>query len=190
MKNTKEAICSRFSAIGALAVLATLPSTPTANAQPRTPSELVAAYDSLAATILGAKNTEHNLVKSILAATYDRAEAALGEAKAKIGAGETARPEVERLAALVAQLGNEGDAAVAGIRKRLLEGGHHHNAAGEQQGIYDEGFVIVTRAAKKTFLDTASAIGSIASSPDVGALEEQWGKVRTQYQELMKSDSP
>ena len=64
-------------------------------------------------------------------------------ASAKLGQGADATAEIERLAALVAQIGNEGDAAVAAIRKRLVEGGHHHHASGEQQGIYDPGFVIV-----------------------------------------------
>ena len=41
-----------------------------------TPSQLVAAYDSLADVILGAKQTEWNLVHSILAMTYGHAEGA------------------------------------------------------------------------------------------------------------------
>lgn len=77
---------------------------------------------------------------------------------------------------------------MAGIRKRLLEGGHHHNAAGEQQGTYDEGFVIVTRAAKKVFLDSAAGIGKLGTSPDAGALDAQWQKVKTQYEELVEAE--
>ena len=49
------------------------------------------------------------------------------------------------MAADVAQIGTEGDSAVAAVRKRLIEAGQHHNAAGEAQGVYDEGYVIVTR---------------------------------------------
>ncbi len=41
----------------------------------------------------------------------------------------------------MALFANEGDNAIAGIRKRLVEGGHHHNAAGEEQGIFEEGYV-------------------------------------------------
>ena len=40
-----------------------------------------------------------------------------------LNAGESAGAEIERLAELVAQLANEGDASVAAVRKRLLEGG-------------------------------------------------------------------
>jgi hypothetical protein len=149
-----------------------------------TPEELVASYNSLADVILGAKKTERHLVLSILAVTYSQAEAALDRAKRNIQAGKDARSDIEGLAALVAQLGNEGDAAVAGIRKRLLEGGHHHNAAGEQQGIYEEGFVVVTRAAKKGFLARAAEIGKLAAAPDAGALSTQWKKVQAQYEKL------
>jgi len=157
-----------------------------AQGQAATPEELVASYSSLADVILGAKKAERHLILSILATTYRQAEAALAQAKTSIQTGKDARSEIETLAALVAQLGNEGDAAVAGIRKRLLEGGHHHNAAGEQQGIYDEGFVIVTRAAKKVFLDSAAEIGKLGTSPDAGVLNTQWQKVQAQYEELVK----
>ncbi len=152
---------------------------------PATPPELVKSYETLADVILGAKHTEKNLVSAIVATTYGHAEAALARARAKIDAGQEARGELERLAAYVAQLGNEGDAAVAGVRKRLLEGGHHHNAKGEEQGLYDEGFVIVTRAAKKVFLDAAAEIGKLTRSPDVEALDKAWTKVREQYEALM-----
>lgn len=177
----------RSALMGCLASLVAIVPSPDAEAQTATPAELVATYDSLADTLLGALHTERNLVQSILTTTYAEAETTLGEAKAKIQAGQSARAEVERLAALVAQLGNEGDAAVAAVRKRLIEGGHHHNAAGEQQGIYDEGFVIVTRAAKKVFLDSAAEIGKLSSSPDPASLDAQWKKVQTQFRELMAS---
>jgi hypothetical protein len=151
-----------------------------------TPAPLVSAYDSLADVILGAKQTEWNLVHSIVATTYGHAEAAMGAAKAKLASGGDAGGDIERLAALVAQLGNEGDASVAAIRKRLLEGGHHHNAKGEQQGKYDEGFVIVTRVARKAFLDSAKKIGQLAAKPDAAALEAEWKNVMQEFKKLHK----
>lgn len=153
-----------------------------------TPEDLVTSYESLADGILALKATEYNLVRSILATTYLHAQATLNTVKSKLGTGESARTDVERLAALVSQLGNEGDAAVAAIRKRLLEGGHHHHAAAEQEGLYDPGFVIVTRAAKKVFLDAATEIGKLASSPQAGALDAQWSKVQRQFDELMEAE--
>jgi hypothetical protein len=149
-----------------------------------TPAPLVDAYDSLADTILGAKKTEWNLVHSILAGTYRHAEMLAMKAQATMKSGKSATADVELLAALVAQLGNEGDASVAAVRKRLLEGGHHHNAKGEEQGIYDEGFVIVTRKAKKALLDAASAIGKLASSTDAAALQAEWAKVEREFGSL------
>jgi len=149
-----------------------------------TPPELVSTYGSLADTILGAKQTEKDLVHSILAMTYRHAEATMMRAKGMMTAGKDCKAELEMLAGLVSQIGNEGDAKVAAIRKRLVEGGHHHNAAGEQQGLYDEGFVVVTRAAKKVFLDAAGRIGKMAASPDAAALDAAWQTVSKQYKEL------
>jgi riboflavin biosynthesis pyrimidine reductase len=154
--------------------------------QSATPKELVAAYDSLADTILSADKAEENLVLAILSTTYGHAIAGKAKAEAKIAAGESARLELESVAALVSQLGNEGDSAVAGVRKRLVEGGHHHNSKGEEQGLYDEGFVIVTRSAKKVFLEAATEIGRLARTPSAQSLQEAWQKVDKQYQDLMK----
>lgn len=149
-----------------------------------TPSELVSAYDTLADTILAVKKTEWHMVQSILATTYNHAEATFRAMTRKMETGQDAQADVEKLADLVAQLGNEGDAAVAAIRKRLVEGGHHHNVKEEQQGIYDEGFVIVTRKAKKVFLDAAGNIGRQSTSPDQSTLEREWRTVADQYQAL------
>lgn len=155
-----------------------------------TPPELVAAYDSLADTILAASKTEHQLILSILATTYMHAQAVMGVARSRLQLGEQARSDIEKLAALVSQLGNEGDAAVAAIRKRLLEGGHHHHhhASSEQQGMYDEGFVVVTRAAKKVFLDAATEIGKLSATTDASALDAQWQNVEREYEALMTSE--
>lgn len=150
-----------------------------------TPAPLVEAYGSLADVILASKKTEWNLVHSILAMTYQHADATLQRALAQIRDGKSAEADVEALADLVSQLGNEGDASVAAVRKKLLEGGHHHHhASAEQEGDYDPGFVIVTRSAKKTFLEAASAIGRLSGSKDASALEAQWERVRQVFQRL------
>ncbi len=69
------------------------------------------------------------------------------------------------------------------IRKRLLDGGHHHNAAGEAQGIFDEGFVIVTKEAKKSFLDSAVAIGKSMAAPTADGLSAEWAKVKATWEQ-------
>ena len=101
-------------------------------------------------------------------------------------AGQPAKEDVEAVAALVSQLGYEGDNSVAAIRKRLLDGGHHHNAAGEAQGIYDEGFVIVTKEMKKSFLDSAVAIGKMTGSPTAAGLTAEWDKVKATWGRVAK----
>jgi len=155
---------------------------------PATPAEMVATYQTLADAILAVKHTEANLVRSILSATHAHAQVELGRAQKAIKAGDAkaAQSAVENLAADVAQLGTEGDNAVAAVRKRLLEGGHHHNAAGEAKGIYDEGFVMVTRAAKQTFLDASRAIGQMARAPKEESLNAEWTKVQSTFSGLMK----
>jgi len=151
-----------------------------------TPTEMVKAYESLADAILAVKSTEEDLIRSILAVTYQHAEGSYRQCLAGIEAGRNVQSQLETLASLVSQLGNEGDAAVAGVRKRLLEGGHHHNAAGEAQGLFDPGFVVVTKAAKKAFLDSATAIGRMGRSPNAASLKSEWAKVEREYSGLAK----
>ena len=154
-----------------------------------TPGALVDAYDSLADIILAAKTTEWNLVHSILGATYSHAETVVGRAMKNLEAGKDASAQLETIAALVAQMGNEGDASVAAVRKRLLEGGHHHNAKGEEQGTYEEGFVIITRASKKVFLAAAGRIGKLSASGTADALQAEWEIVRNEFGQL-HADTP
>src|SRR6185295_5003854 len=90
-----------------------------------TKKSLVATYDSLADTILGAKKSEHNLVIAILESHHHAAQRAMRDGKYDDAAAE------------MALFANEGDNAVGGVRKRLVEGGHHHNAEGEEKGVYD-----------------------------------------------------
>jgi hypothetical protein len=144
---------------------------------------MVAAYDALADTILGANKAEVKLVRAILAATYGHAQAEVAHAQLALKAGDTAaaRAAVENVAAAVGQIGTEGDNAVAGVRKRLLAGGHHANAAGEAQGIYDEGYVVVTKAAKREFLDSSKAIALLARDAKADALDAEWKKVEAAW---------
>ncbi len=159
-----------------------------ANVAPATPGELVATYESLADAILAVKKTEANLVTSILATTYAHAAAQLESVRKALKAGDEklVRPAVEDLATLVAHLGAEGDNSVARVRKRLVEGGHHHNADGEAKGIYDEGYVVITRAAKKRLLDASRAIGSLKGAGTADGLEREWKNVESAWTDLMK----
>jgi hypothetical protein len=118
-----------------------------------TPPGLVSTYSALADVILGAKNTEHHLVHAILEGHHAHAGLA-----AKAGNWEEAAAEMALFA-------NEGDNAVGGIRKRLLEGGHHHNAEGEAKGIFEPGYVIVTIQAKKDVLSAVSDLRAATADP-------------------------
>lgn len=159
------------------------------SASPSTPEEFVATYDSLATAILATKQTERNLVEAILSTTFAHANAARARAEGAIQSGDQqqAQAALEEVAGHVAQLANEGDNAVAAIRKRLVEGGHHHNAAGEKQGIYEPGFVIVTRSAKQKLLESSRTIAQLSRAPDKDALNQEWAKVNAIWEELSKT---
>lgn len=153
-----------------------------------TPGEVVATYNSLADGILALKRTEENLCRSILATANGHAHAALDRAQKAIAAGDVKATQaaLESVAADVAQMGTEGDNAVGAIRKKLIEAGQHHNSAGEAQGIFDEGFVIVTRAAKAKLLDSSRVFSQQARAPKADAIDAEWKKVQAVVQELLK----
>lgn len=179
------------SALFVLALAAQVPIRAAAQAgaaSPATPAEMVATYQTLADAILAVESTEENLVRSILSAAHSHAQVELSRSQKAIKAGDTkaAQAAMEDLAAYVAQLGTEGDNAVAAVRKRLLEGGHHHNADAEAKGIYDQGYVIVTRVAKQAFLDSSRAIGQMAAAPKAEPLDAEWKKVEATWASLMK----
>jgi hypothetical protein len=132
-----------------------------------TQKSLVSTYGTLADTILGAKKTEHNLVASILDSHRMGARHAFKNGK------------FEEAAAEMALFANEGDNAVGGIRKRLLEGGHHHNAEGEEKGIYEPGYVIVTKDAKVKVLAASTAMASAADEAARKAAWDDFAKVAT-----------
>lgn len=174
--------------MAAVAIAQLAPAPAAAEQAGGTPAEMVASYNSLADGILALKRTEANLVKAILAASVGHGQVNLARASTAIEKGDVqaARAAVEALASNVGQLATEGDNAVGAVRKRLLEGGHHHNAAGEAQGMYDDGYVIVTRAAKAKLLASSRAIAGMAPAPKVDALEAEWKKAQSVVAELMK----
>ena len=119
-----------------------------------TSKSLVATYDSLADTILGAKKSEKNLVLSILGSHHAHAQRAMKDGKFDDAVAE------------IAMFANEGDNAVGGIRKRLVEGGHHHNAEGEAKGVYEAGFVVVTKEAKQKIMAASAALRDAKADGD------------------------
>jgi len=131
----------------ALATLVLVASAAAPAAAQETPASMVSGYDALATSILGLRHAETEFVRTIL-------EYHLHAAKTAYKGGEYGDA-----AAQIALFANEGDNAVAGIRKRLLEGGHHHHSQAEEDaGVYEPGYVIVTRAAKEKMLAAASAL--------------------------------
>lgn len=126
-----------------------------------TDKPLVTTYDRIADGILAANHAETAIVRAILASHRNA-----GEAGAAAGKWDVAAEN----AALWA---NEGDNAVGGIRKRLLEGGHHHNAEGEAKGVFEAGYVVVTAEAKKKAL---TLVQTIQTAKDDGARKAAWSE--------------
>ena len=124
-----------------------------------TPKPTVTCYSSLADSILALHTTEADFVRAMLDAHYTAArlnhEHALHE----------------QAAAEMALFANEGDNAIGGVRKKLLDGGQHHNAEGEAQGIYEPGYVIITKKGKEGMLAAATAM---RAAKDDAARDKAW----------------
>ena len=91
----------RLVPVGLLLSVWVVPATTTAQGiSPSTPAEFVATYDSLATAILATKQTEQNLVRSILSTTYAHAGAARARAELALQSGdqEQAQQALEELA--------------------------------------------------------------------------------------------
>lgn len=111
-----------------------------------TPASLSAGYDALADSILALREAESAFVGAVLDTHYRAAKRAMKAGK------------YEKAAAQIALFANEGDNSIGGIRKRLVEGGHHHNADDGEDGEYETGYVIVTREWKQAILAESAAL--------------------------------
>jgi hypothetical protein len=131
----------------------------------QTPKSTAAAYGALADTILAVKRTESEFVRSLLAHHF------------RVARDFVARADSEHAAAEIALFANEGDNAIGGVRKRLLEGGHHHNADGEAKGVYEPGFVIVTRKAKEEALAVSATMRTAKTEADRKAAWERFAAI-------------
>lgn len=146
--------------LAAAALVAGLGLVPAVLPPQTTPPTMAATYSALADTILALKKTEANFVRSVVAGHFHGAQS-------YVKAGDGAKAAAE-----MALFANEGDNAMAGVRKRLLEGGHHHHHADDTaQGEYDAGFVIVTRKAKEAAMAASAAM---RDAKDDAARQAAW----------------
>lgn len=153
----------RLSRLAIAIAVATL--IPAAAFAQESPPAMVSTYEALADAILAIKQTEADFVRSLLAHHFEA------------GHMHLALEHPEQAAIEMVLFANEGDNAVAGIRKRLLEGGHHHNAAGEAEGIYEPGYVIVTKEAKAGMLAAAAAMRQATSNDEAMAAWHQFMEI-------------
>ena len=99
--------------------------------------------------------------------------------------GKTAPGAPAKDAAHHAQPGAEGHAKTP--EGHAQPGSEHHAHTGGAGG-FDLGYVIVSRAAKKNFIDASKAIGQLAAAPDAAALDTEWAKVETAWAGLWKTE--
>lgn len=144
-----------LAACAALGAFASLPAQ-------QTPKSTAATYSALADSILAIKRTESEFVRSMLGNHFRNARAAVQ------------RGDSESASAEIALFANEGDNAIGGVRKRLLDGGHHHHADDEAKGIYEPGFVIVTRKVKEEALGISAAMRQAKGEPERKAAWERF----------------
>lgn len=135
-----------------------------------TPDAVANGYDSLADAILALRDAEHHFVAAML-------DGHLHGAKARMKNGDW-----EGAAGEMALFANEGDNKIGGIRKRLVEGGHHHNSDDGADGEYETGYVIVTREAKAKLLDLATKMRQAGTDDE---RKEIWGKFAGIAKELL-----
>ena len=126
-----------------------------------TPPSIVKAYDALADTILATRAAERTFVAAML-------DGHMHAAKTLMKKGDWLGASAQ-----MALFANEGDNQIGGVRKKLLEGGHHFNAAGEEAGIFEDGYVIVTRKAKQAMLEASRKLRT-AQTDEVRAAA--WGE--------------
>ncbi len=138
-----------------------------------TPAGLSAGYDALADSILALRQAESSFVHAILDHHYKAAKTAME-------AGD-----FEAAAAEIALFGNEGDNTVGGIRKRLVEGGHHHNADDGEEGKYETGYVIVTREWRKAILAESAAL---RQAGDDAARKEVWKRFNALAEKVLAAE--
>lgn len=135
-----------------------------------TPPSMVASYDSIADIILASRDLEANFVRSLLSGHFHAARAQMEQG------------DYAAAAAQMALFATEGDNAIGGVRKRLLEGGHHYNAEGEEKGTFEPGYVIVTRDAKVAALAASAALRQAGTDEE---RQEAWDDFAAVAEELL-----
>jgi hypothetical protein len=138
-----------------------------------TPPSIVGAYEAMADTILALRKAEAGFVRAMLDGHRHAAMVRYEQGNWQAAAAE------------MSLFANEGDNAIGGVRKRLLEGGHHFNAAGEEQGIYEPGYVVVTSEAKKKLLAASAALRQAA---DDAARMAAWAEFEAIASKLLDAE--
>lgn len=139
----------------------------------QTPGAMVESYDALAENILAVRRLESGFVGALLDGHRRAAEDLMK------------RGEFERAAAEMILFANEGDEAIAGIRRRLVEAGHRYHADPDRQSRYEPGFVIVTREARRSVLAAAAALEEATTDRE---LQEAWSAFALAAEALMMAD--
>ncbi len=126
-------------------------------------------YEHLAESIIALHSAEDELVKSILIGYHSAAQSRLRFAAR---AGDSRRPALERAAAQIADIANEGDKRIQAVRQRLLKAGHTHNTDAETKADY----MFINNTEKKALLALAQKVGALkddVSADDLRAVARE-----------------
>lgn len=166
------AVCALALVTAAGRLHAEQPRTSPGTVEPR----LVAAYESLADTIVALEIAETKLMHALLAQYHDSAQQHLSEALAAVAAGQDAAPHLEKAAEEIGKLAIEGGRDVEAIKLRLQKAGHHHNTAEGESYEY----LLVGPELRKSLLDLSKQAGQLGSAAKEGLAE----KIRKLAQEI------
>lgn len=135
---------------------------------------MVDTYSALADTILSVRQAERDLARAVL------------ESHRRAAVDKYAAGDYGGAAADIALFANEGDNAIAGVRKRLVAGGHHHHhSSDENSSDFDPGFVIVDRASKAGLLDAAARL---RKAPEEAAARDAWQSFVATSEALLQAE--
>lgn len=147
--------------LAAVALALLVSAAPPAGSQTTMNEMAAGTYEHLATAIIAIRATEDDLVKGILIHSRAMAQNALTAALGAAGPARTA--QLERAAAQITDIANEGDKSIQAIRQRLLKAGHLHNTDTET----NEDYMFVNSTEKKELLALARKVAKLASEADI-----------------------
>jgi uncharacterized protein YbjQ (UPF0145 family) len=133
-----------------------------------------ATYEHLASAIIEIRATEDGLVKGMLLHAHGAATNQLEAAMR----GRNRTSHLERAAAEITTIANEGNKEVQAVRQRLLKAGHHHHTDAETQ----EDYMFIDSGEKRALLDLARKVSKLGADADESDIRQVMTKLDAVFQ--------